>query len=264
MPKSPRLAWPVPAEGANPWFDAFQAMVNAMDASGYAAREDRNIIFMEGGNFSWAATPGVLSWTASIEILAAATGFTWFVPPSSVSMQEGDMLWVDLVRGPTSNITIVAQVSPHLPSSDTAQILGIRRNQRIYFRFGYILLDGQTLPIFSTPSAGSGTLQAENIIPMPKDVLGNLNTYVGSVYLLSGNILIARAMIGSQIITDIATLTVLRNSDALGLLTISGLGFLAQHTVANVPVGEGWYDLYLASSNPIGTAICGGVYVEIV
>lgn len=264
MPTSPRLHWPFPSQGQEPWFDTFESMVGAMDASGFAAREDRHTIFMEGGTFSFAANTGVLTWTQPIEILSGVTGFRWLIPAASLVLQEGDMFWVDLPRGPTANISTTAQKSNQIPSSDTAQIIGIRRNNRVYFRFGYILLDGQSVPLFSSPPTGSGAIQTENVVPSPKDVTGNLNTYIGSVYLLSGNILFARAMLGSQLIADTATVTILRNLDATLLLTIAGTGFLAPRTVMNVPVSEGWYDCYLASDNAVGTSICGGLYFEVV
>ena len=72
MPTSPKMGWNFPEEDQDPFYDDFEDMVNAMDASGTAAREDRNIVLMGGGEFSfddatgeWVFIPGVVDTQAN-------------------------------------------------------------------------------------------------------------------------------------------------------------------------------------------------------
>jgi len=261
MPTSPRLRWPYPALGAPQWFSTFEALVNASDASAYAYREDRQVIFMEGGTFSFTASTGVLAWSGTIELLAGLTGFRWTVAPSSVVLQDGQLLYFDLVRGPTQNTVLTAIKASQVSSSDAGSVFCVRRGDRIYFKYGYILLDGQPFPVLSEPGGG-GSIR-DNIVPHPKEVTGTTETYVGSTYFGGTELMVARAMIGSQILTDSSTLRIRRNSDATLLTDIGGVvGALADRAVFGLVVVPGWYDIFLFSSSVTGTTICGGLYLE--
>jgi len=163
LPVSSRQGWSYPEELQDPWYEAFVSMVAAMDASAYSAREDRNTILMGGGTVSLAvqAGRGTLTWTQAIEILAADTGFKWVIPAGSVVLDDGQMLYVALVRAPTANLNLALAVTSTLPINVGVNdffVLGVFRTDRVYFRNGDVLEDGQSVKLFS--SGGSGEVPA--------------------------------------------------------------------------------------------------------
>lgn len=157
--KSTRMKWSFPSEGSNPWYEAFNAMVSAMDASGYASREDRHLVMMEGGTVTFTATTGLVTWSSPIEILGAITGFRWSISAGSISLLDGEMLYVDLSRSPTKDTSVTLTKASKVPSSDEALFLAIRRNNRVYWRDGKVLQNGDSVELFQTtgiPVAGAG------------------------------------------------------------------------------------------------------------
>lgn len=154
MPNSPRMSWPYPAENQDPWFDSFQEMVSQQDASAYAAREDRQLVMAGGGNFSFDAGANSLSWSATFEILSPVTGFRLSMAAGSVTMEDGQALYVNLVRAPTQNVTVTPQVAGQVPSTDVAYVIAVRRGSIVYFRHGLALSDGDSLQLFA---GGSGS-----------------------------------------------------------------------------------------------------------
>ena len=161
MPLSPRMAWSYPSDGQDPWYEKFQDMVRQIDASAFASREDRHVQLMEGGNVSFTAASGVLDWSADLEILAGITGFSWVLEAQSVVLEDGDILYVDLVRAPTARTVLAPIITNQIPSSDRALFLAIRRDSRVYWRDGYVINDGDSTPLYEPGSGGAGgnTLQ---------------------------------------------------------------------------------------------------------
>ncbi len=256
MALSPRLKWPYPDQSADPWFDAFQAMVNAEDASAYAAREDRQILTTGGGTICFTASTGTVTWSAPIVIFAPITGFTWIIPTGSLNLQSGQYIYVNLVRAPASNINLTPLVANQIPSSDAAFAICVRAQSRVYFRNGTSLGDGSCSTVLT---GGSSSV---DVVPDPSRVVGNLETLVGSIYLRGSSITTGHAMVGSQAIGDTATLNVRRNADSSLVTSFGGPGFLTDRTVSNVSFVAGWHDLTLVSSNSTGTAICLGLSLQ--
>jgi hypothetical protein len=156
MPSSPRMSWPTIAENQDPWFDAFTGLVNAIDASCYASREDRHAVLMGGGIISFTAATGLLTWAASLEVLAAVTGYLWTLPAGQVTLQDGEIFYVNLVRAPQSGTGLAAQHAMQVPTTDQGFLLAIRRGIRVYFRNGAVALDGHPGAIIQNPGSGGG------------------------------------------------------------------------------------------------------------
>jgi len=156
MPNSDRMTFPYPSEHQDPWFTAFEDFVRAIDASGYAAREDREIVIGGGGDFIFTAGSNSLTFDAPLEIFSPIKGFKFSVAPTTVVLEEGECFYVDLVRSPTGNSALAAVSAARVPSSDTAYIIAIRSGNSVFFRHGLELPTGLTTPIFST-SGGSGS-----------------------------------------------------------------------------------------------------------
>lgn len=255
--RSPRMKWPFPEQGQDPWFDAFQSMVNALDASGYASREDRQIFIGQGGTLCWNAQTSVLNWSAPIVLFAPITGFQWQIPAGTAIIQDGQLAYVNLVRAPASNLNLNLVVANQVPSSDVAMLICIRAGDRLYFRDGHILLNGHCDPILSEPR------DVAHVVPQPQQVDGNLETIVGSVYLRGTLITEGHAMLGSVAPGDSASLRVRRNADSTSVAVFGGVpGLLADRTITNIQFIAGWHDLLMFSSNANGTAVCTGVNIQ--
>lgn len=161
MALTPRLRWPYPDDKQRSWYDIFESMIAAADASCYALREVQNLLVMGGGNVSFATTNlshSLLSWDAPIELSASITGFLWRILPGSVDMADGDHLYVRLDRAPTQHLTAVFEVSNQLPNTDDYLLFGIRRGEFVYFRAGGAITNGQTIRIFEAGSGGGGAV----------------------------------------------------------------------------------------------------------
>ena len=92
MPNTEQMIWPFPDKDSDPWFEAFSSMVTAMDASGYAAREDRNIIFGGGGDVTWDAGTSTLSWVAPIVAYTMISGFRLSVPAGFIIVTDTQVI----------------------------------------------------------------------------------------------------------------------------------------------------------------------------
>lgn len=181
MPNSPRMRWPYPADGQDPWYEVFKSFVDALDVSVFATREDRHLVIGGGGAISWSSP--TLSWTDPIHIAAAITGFQWQIPANAgVVLQDGQVLYVSLVRGPTRNITLDVVVSNTVPSTDEALVLAVRYGNYVYLRSGVSILSGSSIGGFS-PAAltDSDAIHlsvvdeigglAEKVVPVAADLL---------------------------------------------------------------------------------------------
>ena len=207
MPTSSRLNIPYPSEGTDPWYDAFVSMVEAVDASGYASREDRNLVLMGGGTFSYNQNTvdgtAQLVWTRAIQISSPTTGFLGSIPAGNVVLQDGGMLFTDLVRAPTSSVSLSPFTGQAVTSSDTAYLLGIRSGPTFYFRNGKVLTDGDSFAALELNGNATGTA--------PKDfkescrvatlatvlVSGSAPNVVDSVTLLAGDRVLVKAQTSS-------------------------------------------------------------------
>jgi len=149
MPNSPRMRWPYPSQDQDPWFEQFETMVQEMDSSGAASREDRQTVMGEGGDVSFDASAGLLSWSAALEIYAPIKGVKSSLAAQGVNIAHGEALYVELTRYPTDNQTLTAVVSSQVPSRDEAFVICVRNNDTIYFRHGVSLEDGDTKQIFN-------------------------------------------------------------------------------------------------------------------
>lgn len=172
MPNTDRMNWPYPSENQDPWWEAFKSLMQGQDASGYAAREDRHIILFGGGTMTFTAATGLLTWASEINILAAISGFKWYIPIGSISLSDGDAAYVDLSRYPTTNTSLAVAKATQVPNTDSALIICIRIGDRVFFRNGRSIDSGSSFALLEieTGSGGGG------IVPLAK---GDLVTHDG-------------------------------------------------------------------------------------
>lgn len=182
MPITPRNSIPYPSENQDPFYDQFVGMVENIDASLYAEREDRQLVLMDGGAFHFVVDPGTnigtLSWTGTINIAAPITGFMWFISAGSLPLLEGGVFYVNLPRAPLTNVSVTAQQGAQVPSSDADVLIGIRRGNHFYFRNGRGIGDGETINVLEV-SSGSGGGSPEFKTPCRLATTGNVAALVG-------------------------------------------------------------------------------------
>lgn len=181
MPTSPRIRLPYPDEDSSPWNEVFKAMVEAIDLSLYSHREDRNTIFSGGGNMSFTASSGVLTWAEDIDLLAAFTGYRWRIQgPGSIALLDSQLAYLTIARAPQSLAVYtltVGNVTPNEPRGDDQYIICYRKGSKLYFRNGKALGDGQTADIFE--SSGAGTVYKDEGVAIAGAPHSTVN-FVGS------------------------------------------------------------------------------------
>jgi hypothetical protein len=151
------MQWPYPKENQDPWYEAFTDLIGAQDATGYAAREDRHIFMGAGGTFTFDDAGDSLTWDADLEIYSPVAGFRIDVPATTVTIEDGEVLYVELTRAPTVTLTSPALVASTVPSSDTSYAIALRRGATVYFRHGLALASGVPTALF-TPALPAGPL----------------------------------------------------------------------------------------------------------
>lgn len=151
------MRWPYPSDGQDPWYDAFESMVRAQDSTGYASYEDRNTFLTGGGEFTFDAATGELSWQTPIKIALPSTGtIQYAATPLSVTLQNGQFGYVRLNRGSTAADQLPILTAFSLPpiNQDEMFVLFLRIGSIVYFRSYASIGDGETKIIFDGPSGG--------------------------------------------------------------------------------------------------------------
>lgn len=132
-------------------------MVTAMDASGYAAREDRNIIFGGGGDVTWDAGTGTLTWANPIVAYSMISGFQLSIPAGFLIVPDTQVVYVNLTRSPLTSISLAVATTSTVPNTDQAMILAVRVGSTIYWRWGSKIETGETLNLFGVPGTGGAS-----------------------------------------------------------------------------------------------------------
>lgn len=160
--QSPRMAWTFPSREDDPWWDAFNDFVRAVDGSGFAHREDRSIIWSGGGTISWDVTTATFTWTDTINIYSPMSAKLMQIEAGSIGgaldpWADGEVVYVNLTRLALVNVAKSLVKANALPSNDDAMAFGVRIGDTIYLRTGISLGDGDTAEgVAPVPSAGGG------------------------------------------------------------------------------------------------------------
>lgn len=155
---SPRMQWTYPSREDDPWYDFFEDFVLGADASGYAHREDRSIIWTGGGTVSWDLGTETLTWTGTINIYSPIGSRLLQVAASSLAgFADGEVAYVTLARQPLANQAVALNKASQLPSNDNAMSLCVRIGDLIFFRTGISLGDGDTSPGVAPLPGGGGS-----------------------------------------------------------------------------------------------------------
>lgn len=152
-----RMNYTYPSRDEDPWYDSFESLVTALDSSTFAHREDRSLVFAGGGTLSWTVATSTFTWDDTIQIASTISGRRISISANSLTLTDGQILYLDLTRQPLSNISTSFQVANQLPSTNNACAVAVRIGGVVYFRTGISLTDGATSTgIAPVPSAGGG------------------------------------------------------------------------------------------------------------
>ena len=156
MSNTPRMNWPFPDENKDPWYQALENFAAALDSSGYASREDRQLILIGGGTIDWDAVGSVLQWSQPFQVVSPIAGFLLSVQATSVTIEDGQALYATLTRAPTRNLNVAVKVENQVPQTDYDYILAIRVGSSIYWRNGLSMDSGDSMPGVTIRNVGAG------------------------------------------------------------------------------------------------------------
>lgn len=169
MPNSPRLSLSYPAKNDPSWYEIYTSFISQLDSSIYANREDRNIILVGGGTWTFDSATGSTGWSAQLEVYSPHRALLLVIPSGSFTIPDGSVAYVDVVRAPIAGSTLVFTVGNNVPSTNTALMICYRRGDYLYFRNGSRIESGTPSEIYGAGGGGGGASDLET-------VLGNGNT----------------------------------------------------------------------------------------
>jgi hypothetical protein len=232
----------MPAKDSDPWFDNFESMVTAMDSSGYAAREDRSIIFGGGGDVTWDAGTGTLTWVSDIVLYSMIAGFRLSIPAGSMIVSDTQVLYVDVTRSPIGNATIGVTAAGSVPNTNSAMALAVRVGSTIYWRWGSKIETGETLNLFGVPGSGGASDVYE------RDATFGVPLGSSSDEATLGRVLIAGTLLGlsAEITLPVTAGTVTVNAKVNGIVKLTVVLSTTDPTVKQTVVAPGVHPLMAA------------------
>jgi hypothetical protein len=242
VPNTNKMQWPFPAKDRDPWYETFEQMATAMDSSGYASREDRQIIMGGGGDVTFDAGTNSLTWAESLDFYSLISGFKVSIAATTVAIADGEVIYLNLTRSPTQNISVSTAAANQVPNTDDAMAIAVRVGTVVYWRHGSKIDSGETVNIFGVPGTAdqgdtyerSATFGVPNGAFLGESTLGRV-MIGGSLIGLSAEVL--EAVTGGTITINVKVnavtkmTAVLSTTDSILKQTISAPG--------TYPVGVG-------------------------
>jgi len=157
---TPRLQFPYPSEGEQPFFSVFEAGELAKDSAHWSHGANNNLVFSEGGTFTWNAGTSTLTWTADIKVLSFSTDYFITIPPQSLIIADGQVTFFKVIRlletATTATIDTGSRIEKSGVKNFDLQQFAARRGTTLYFPRGLSLLTGDSGSLFGTGLPGGG------------------------------------------------------------------------------------------------------------
>lgn len=153
---SPRMLWTYPEQHQDPWWDAFVDFIRAVDASGFAAREDRNLILGGGGDLTWVPGTTGLTWSEDFIVFSPSTGFFSRITAATLAPADGQVIRAEITRHPGQNVNVAAEIADIAQNTDNSLVLGIRIGTNFVFRNGFLIQNGTIISAIDFFSGGGG------------------------------------------------------------------------------------------------------------
>jgi len=142
-----------PTKGQARYFEIIKRFYEGIDGILYAHREDRNVILYGGGLLSWDSVAGTLTFNADIILLSPHKAYWETISQaaySPITVEDGEMIYVELTRSPGALIDLVPRVTNVLPQNDNAFMIAFRDGDILYIRNGRGFANGDTGPIYNS------------------------------------------------------------------------------------------------------------------
>lgn len=153
-----RIKIPYPSDGQDPYYPAFEAMVQTIDASVFGSVSNRNTLFFGGGRITWEG--GVLSFSENIVFVEPTFGQRQILPAQAdIVIPKGHFVYVELSRGNTQEVSLSAIVGSSIPVNSNAFVLSWRHPTTgvLYWKTGAKQVDGQEITNIGEVSSGSNS-----------------------------------------------------------------------------------------------------------
>lgn len=162
---TPRNLFPYPSEREQPFWDVFKAGQLAQDAAIFANSDNSNIVWQNGGIFSWDAPNDLLFWTETIFVNGFHAPFGGFIPTGSIILQENEVIFFKfprLVQNADVELDLFRSSRIFLEGSrlHDLRLFVTRRDNVLYFANGSTLKDQDTGQLF-----GSGLIKIASVLP---------------------------------------------------------------------------------------------------
>jgi len=154
---------PYPLDGAEDWFELWESLMAAIDGHHFAAFEDRNLFFSGGGDWTWDAGTGSISWDDTLRLNTPLTGNPQDLAAGSETLEDGEMLVVDVSRGASSSVSLVAGVETQLTPDDAVVAICFRYGTKLYFRNGVVMTSGSSYAAFEEGVASSRPVDQRDV-----------------------------------------------------------------------------------------------------
>lgn len=220
-----RLRIPYPSDGQDPYYPAFQSMVQSLDTITFSGISDRNTLMYGGGNVTWLNQ--VLTTTEPLVYVEPTFGQRQTLATmSELSIPLGHFLYVDLSRGNTSSVSLAPLVSSSVPVSTTASVLAWHHPQTgvLYWRTGAKQIDGQ---VITGVEGGSNGTSGSYVLAEIDASLPNSRYLQPGV---SNTIAINDEGAGGRILLDLAEQPGVAGDYTLASLTVNNYGQITEIT----------------------------------
>jgi len=146
MAATEKLQHPIPEQNRLEWYDQFLALTASLDEADFSSRDDRNVVIFGGGTFTFSES-GRVNWTQAVTFRHGSSGYNGILPlddDTGITMEDGDWVYVDLVRGPAGEYPLTPyKTSGALPATNKAYAFMARLGDVLWIRhLGFVLLGG--------------------------------------------------------------------------------------------------------------------------
>lgn len=271
MPETSRIKWPFPREFEDPWYDTFVSFIEAVDSTVYTTREDRNLLLMGGGTvaFNVSGTDGLLSWSQALSLLSPIAGLLLSVPPATVNLLDGEMLYANVTRAPTSPITLSLIKARNLPNTNDALLLAVRRGSLVYWRGGKVIANGDAFALFEQ---SSGTSPSVTYVPLSSHTYrstladGTATLNIGAAvwhpaeHAYAGRTIKLRLLLSADLVSNAVRAQLWSVTDGAYVTDLDGSGNLYMQTSALTPTELVSRDLSGVAADNFDESADGRVY----
>lgn len=152
---------PYPSRREDPYYDSLEQFFESVDAEHFANRDQWNISLLPTGYISVDGA-GVVEWNDDIVIQHGSSGYRGVIPPNAgagVSLDDGDIAWMDLIRAPQGEYEPEVTVSAgDVPNSDSAVAFMWRLGSLVWVRQVGVLSLGQSISGRSARPVAAGEM----------------------------------------------------------------------------------------------------------